>query len=50
MNCVSSAGVVAYETLKEEGKVKVVDPSMTKFVFTPSLYALVQRSLINMPS
>lgn len=35
--------VVEYGTLK----VKVVDPSMTKY---SSLYALVQRSLINAPS
>lgn len=38
------------ETLEEEVKVKVVDPSMTKCLFTPSLNALVQRSPITMPS
>lgn len=28
----------------EEGKAKVVDPPMTKRLFTPSLYALVQKT------
>lgn len=45
LNPLQEFGVVRHETLQEEGKVKV-----TKYLFTPSLYALVQRSQINMSS